>query len=217
MVGLTLALGGPLLFQGLVAPRVLQPRLEPLATVLVGQGFLWLLAGAVIAIAVRWERRPLTALGIRRLAWRSALVAALLGIALGAAVPVLTLAVGRLLPPSPGGTVATMADRAPAWVWLVIVLTASVTEEVLFRAYPLERLARLTGRMWPGALLSLAAFVAFHAGSWSVAHVVGVVLPLGAIMTALYAWRRNLPFVVITHLLVDLPLFLIPLGILPIS
>lgn len=217
VVGLVLALAGPFLFQRLVAPRVLEPRLGPLAYVLVGQAVLWLLAGAVLAVAVRWERQPPAALGLHRLAWRSALAAALLGVALGAAVPVLTLVVNRLLPSAPGATWATITDRAPAWVWLVLVLTASVTEEVFFRAYPLERLARLTGRMWPGALLALAAFVAYHISpeGWSLVHVVGVVLPKGAIFTALYAWRRNLPFVVIAHLLVDLPLFLIALGILP--
>ena len=219
VVGLVLALAGPFLFQRLVAPRVLEPRLGPLAHVLVGQTVLWLLAGTVIAVAVRWERQPLAALGLRRLAWRSALAAALLGVALGAAVPVLTLAVNRLLPSAPGATWATITDRAPAWVWLLLVLTASVTEEVFFRAYPFERLARLTGRLWPGALLALAAFVAYHISpqGWSLVHVVGVVLPKGAIFTALYAWRRNLPFVVIAHLLVDLPLFLIALGVLPVG
>ncbi len=51
VLGLALALAGPFLFQRLVAPRVLEPRLGPLAYVLVGQGVLWLLAGTVIAVA----------------------------------------------------------------------------------------------------------------------------------------------------------------------
>ena len=99
------------------------------------------------------------------------------------------------------------------FLWLlvlgVIVLTASVTEEVLFRAYPLERVARLTGNMWLAAILSVAAFVAFLLRGWNMAHVWGAVLPLGAILTALYAWRRNLPFVIIVHFFIDLPLVLI--------
>ena len=84
----------------------------------------------------------------------------------------------------------SVAGGAPAWLLLVMVLTASVTEELLFRSYPIERLARLTGKRWPGALLSLAAFVAFHLHGWNLGHVVGVVLPLGAVMTGLYLWRR---------------------------
>ena len=44
--------------------------------------------------------------------------------------------------------------------------------------------------------------------------MVGAVLPLGAILTGLYMWRRNLLFVVIVHLLIGLPLILIALGLL---
>ena len=73
----------------------------------------------------------------------------------------------------------SVASSAPAWLLLVIVLTASVTEELLFRAYPIEHLARLTGKRWPGALLSLAAFVAIHLQGWNLGHVIGVVLPVG--------------------------------------
>jgi membrane protease YdiL (CAAX protease family) len=80
-------------------------------------------------------------------------------------------------------------------------------------AAPPERLARLTGARWPGALLSLAAFVAFHLHGWHLGHVLGVVLPLGAVMTSLYLWRRDVVFVIITHFLLDLPLVLVALGV----
>ena len=108
-----------------------------------------------------------------------------------------------------------VAASGPAWLVLAVVLTASVTEELLFRAYPIERLTRLTGARWPGALLSLAAFVAFHLHGWHLGHVLGVVLPLGAVMTGLYLWQRNVAFVIITHFLLDLPIVLVALGVLP--
>lgn len=109
----------------------------------------------------------------------------------------------------------SVAGSAPAGLLLIVVLTASVTEELLFRAYPIEHLARLTGKRWPGALLSLAAFVALHLEGWNLGHVIGVVLPLGAVMTGLYLWRRNLVFMIITHFFLDLPIVLIALGVLP--
>ena len=65
------------------------------------------------------------------------------------------------------------------------------------------------------ALLSLAAFVALHLQGWNLGHVVGVVLPLGAVMTGIYLWRRNLMFMIITHSLLDLPIVLLTLGVLP--
>jgi membrane protease YdiL (CAAX protease family) len=214
-IGLAVALVGPFLVQFFVAPRVLQLPISPSSAVMLGQGLLWLLVCGVVAITLWWERKPLSSLGVRSISWPLALLAGALGVVLGLAVPVLTLAMNQLMPPVQGGTVASVTTGAPAALMLLIVLTAGVTEEVLFRAYPIERLARLTGSVWPGALLSLAAFVAIHLAGWNLSHVLGVVLPLGAIMTGLYVWRRNLLFVVIIHILIDLPLFLVALGVLP--
>jgi|SRR5215210_80689 len=214
-IGLAVALVGPFLVQFVVAPRVLDLPISLSTAVMLGQGLLWLLVCGVIAITVWWERKPLSSLGVRSISWPLALRAGGLGVVLGLAVPVLTLVMNQLMPPVQGGTVTSVTTGAPAALMLLIVLTAGVTEEVLFRAYPIERLARLTGSVWPGALLSLAAFVGIHMAGWNLGHVVGVVLPEGAIMTGLYLWRRNLLFVVITHVIIDLPLFLIALGVLP--
>ena len=213
--GLVVALAGPFLVQFLVAPLMLQSSLRSTTAVLLSQGMLWLLAGTVIAITRRWEHKPWFWLGLRPLSGRAALLACVFGVMLVFAVPALTVAVKRLVPPSDGGTMENLATSAPAWLLLVTVLTAGVTEELLFRAYPIERLTRLTGKRWPGALLSLAAFVAIHLQGWNLGHVLGVVLPLGAVMTGLYLWRRNLIFMIITHCVLDLPLVLIALGVLP--
>ena len=214
-IGLIVALAGPFLVQVVLAPLILQSALRPTTAVLLSQAMLWLLAGTVIAITRGWERKPWFWLGLRPISWRAALLACALGVVLVFAVPALTAAVHRLMPPSDGGTVQSVASSAPAWLLLVTVLTASVTEELLFRAYPIEHLAHLTGKRWPGALLGLAAFVAIHLQGWNLGHVVGVVLPLGAVMTGLYLWRRNLIFMIVTHFVLDLPIVLIALGVLP--
>ena len=214
-IGLMVALAGPFLVQFVLAPLMLQSPLRPTTAVLLSQALLWLLAGTVTAITRWWEHKPWFWLGIRPISWRAVLLAAVLGVLLAVAVAVLTVAVNRLMPPSDGGTVDSVASSAPAWLLLVMVLTASVTEELLFRAYPIERLARLTGKRWPGALLSLAAFVALHLQGWNLGHVIGVVLPLGAVMTGLDLGRRNLLFMIITHFVLDLPIVLIALGVLP--
>lgn len=213
-IGLVVALAGPFLVQFVLAPLLLR-LVHPTIAVLLSQGLLWVLSGAVIGITLFWQRQPLFWLGIRPMTWPWALVAGVLGVVLGVAVPVLTLAVKGLMPPSTGGTVASVTTSGPAWLLLVVVLTASVTEELLFRAYPIEHLTRLTGSRWPGAVLSLAAFGAFHLLGWNLGHVVGVVLPLGAVMTGLYLWRRNLVFVIMTHGVLNLPIVLVALGVLP--
>jgi membrane protease YdiL (CAAX protease family) len=214
-IGLIVALAGPFLVQFVLAPLILQSPLRSTTAVLLSQAMLWLVAATVIAITRGWEHKPWVWLGIRPISWRAALLAGVLGVLLSVAVPALTVAVNRLMPPSPGGTVESVASSGSAWLLLVGVLTASVTEELLFRAYVIERLARLTGSPWPGALLSLIAFVAFHLQGWNLGHVVGVVLPLGAVMTGLYLWRRNLLFMIMTHFVLDLPIVLIALGVLP--
>jgi uncharacterized protein len=214
-VGLSVALGGPFLVQFVLAPLMLESPVGLSSAVLLSQSMLWLLTGTVIVVTRWWERKPWSWIGVRRISWRAALLAATLGVALAIAVPILTVATSRLLPLSRGATVDSVAASGPAWLLLAVVLTASVTEEILFRAYPIERLARLTGARWPGALLSLAAFVAFHLQGWHVGHVLGVVLPLGAVMTGLYLWQRNVVFVVITHFLLDLPIVLVALAVLP--
>jgi membrane protease YdiL (CAAX protease family) len=214
-VGLVVAVAGPFLVQLVFAPLILQSHVRSTTGVLLSQGMLLLLAGALIAITIGWERKPWSRLGLRPLSWRAALLAVALGVALSIAVPALTVAVNRVLPPSPGGTVESVASSGSAWLLLVAVLTASVIEELLFRAYLIERLTPLTGSPWLPALLSLAAFVAFHLEGWNLGHVVGVVLPLGAVMTCLYLWRRNLLFMIIAHLVLDLPIVLIAFGVLP--
>jgi membrane protease YdiL (CAAX protease family) len=97
---------------------------------------------------------------------------------------------------------------------LLVVATSASTEEVLWRAMTIGQLQRLTGRVWLGAAVGLAAFVLQHVGGWSVAHVLGAVLPIGAVYTLAYVWWRNLPLVVLIHFVTDLPLVLIAAGVL---
>jgi CAAX protease family protein len=215
LVGVGLALLGPFIFQWFIGPYF-EAVAEPVPAVLLGLGFLWLLVLSVIVITLYWERQPLTSLGIRSLTLRLVLFGIGLGLLLSVALPLLEIFANQLFPASQGGAIQDTIINKPVWLWLTIILTASVTEEVLFRAYPLERLTSLTGNKWLAAILSLAAFVLFHTkGIWSTAHVLGAVLPMGAILTALYMWRRNLPFVILMHFLIDLPLVLIAAGILP--
>ena len=78
-------------------------------------------------------------------------------------------------------------------------------------------IAKRGANAWKGlyTVLSLAGFVALHLQGWKLGHVVGVVLPLGVVMTSLYLWRRNLVFMIITHFLLDLPIVLLAFGVLP--
>jgi len=134
-----------------------------------------------------------------------------LGILLSLLVPVFTLLVNAVFPPSDTGTITQVTSNFSWWILLLSVLTAGITEEILFRGYPLERLHEITGNKWISGVISLIFFVAIHATGWNIAHIIGVVIPLGIILTGLYFWQRNLLFVMIVHVFIDLPLVFIAL------
>ncbi len=78
---------------------------EPVTPVLLGQGFLCLLALGVNAITRYWERKPLTSLGVRSLTLRLVLLGIGLGILLRVALPLLEIFANQLFPESPGGAI----------------------------------------------------------------------------------------------------------------
>lgn len=170
----------------------------------------WLLAAIVVLLTIRVERRGWAGIGVKPFRPTGILFAVVLGVGLMLLVPLLSLAASWVLPTT-GGDIAAAAMR-PWPIVLVAVITAAVTEEVLFRAYPIERLAVLTRSPWPGAMLGLIAFVLLHAGTWNPAHVLGVVLPLGLLLTLIYIWRRNLLIVIIAHLITDIPLVVVAIA-----
>ena len=211
-LGTLLALVVPLLYAFLIGPLVVQPVTTPVTYALIGFVVYWSLACGLIAITRMGERQSLGSLGFKRLSWRMVLVAGGLGILLSVTVPLLTLLTARVLPVAESGGVVDTASRYPAWIVLLSILTAGITEEVVFRGYALERLVQRTDNLWVGAFVSLTAFVLAHGSGWNLGHILGVVLPLGLILTGLYIWQRNLIFVIIVHIVVDLPLFFIALG-----
>lgn len=86
----------------------------------------------------------------------------------------------------------------PIWLLVCAGITAGVVEELLYRGYAIERLSALTGNIWLGALLSLAAFVTVHVPWWGVGAALAV-LPAGALLTVLYVWRRDIAANMVAH------------------
>lgn len=69
--------------------------------------------------------------------------------------------------------------------------------------------------MWPGAVFGLLAFTALHfLNGLGIGYVLGEVLPLSAIVTGLYVWKRNLTLNIAVHFLGDF-LALVFLPLLP--
>ena len=209
--GLSLSLATPAIYVLFIGPVFLKPNVyEPLFT-LINFGVLWMLAFGVLFFTHKIEKLPLTAIGWKPLSWKWIFIAIGIGVLLSLLVPVFTLLVSAIFPPSDTGTITEVSSRFPWWILLLSVVTAGVTEEIFFRGYPLERLLESTGNKWISACVSLVFFVAIHATGWNIAHIVGVVIPLGIALTGLYFWKRNLLFVMVIHVIIDLPLVFIAL------
>lgn len=170
-----------------------------------------LVAMWAFAAAVFWLLRSSSDQGgIRpaRFGWADLGIAVGVGVAGALLVPVLTLGATALLGETGLGAVAT---SVPVLLLVASILTAAVTEEVLYRAAPIELLRRRGAPGWVLFVVPWAAFVVAHLGSWNLAHVVGVVVPLGALLAWLYLWRRNLLVNIIAHAIIDAPLIVIAL------
>lgn len=86
-----------------------------------------------------------------------------------------------------------------------IIITSAVVEEIFFRGYLVERCAGITGRVWIGTVVSFCIFliphITFFGYSWLFYHGIKTVL-----IYVLYLWKRNLPAVMLFHLLGNLPI-----------
>ncbi len=88
-----------------------------------------------------------------------------------------------------------------------IIITASITEEVIYRGYLLERIAKLTGKLWIGTLISFILFVIPHINTfgwiWLPTYGMGTIL-----IYVFYIWRRNLIATMLLHFLVNAPILI---------
>lgn len=207
IIGVLLALGLPTLFSFLYREgmgEAMNIRRHLLT--------MWGCCLTVLAWVLLWEQRPLASIG---LVWNNYL-AWLIGAALG--VTVLASSVLSVIQASKGGKAALPADSEagltrllamPGWFRWAVVITAGVTEEILFRGYPIERLTELTGQLWLAALIPLIVFTLAHLSGWSLGHLVGVLFG-GGLLTGLYLWQRDLIACMIAHTLIDALIIFLP-------
>lgn len=162
----------------------------------------WFLAGLAVAVVLLVERRPWSTLGTRRLTRTSWIWAS----ALGAAQLLQTL-----LPTVPSRTRSLVEQLGPLDLLLILV-TAAVTEEVLFRGFLQERLTLLLGRSWLAGVLAAVAFVLVHVpgyGWWGAVLAVG----LGAVsLSVLYAVTHNTGLCALFHLALNAPVLVMAMA-----
>lgn len=167
----------------------------------------WLVAGVVIALVLWGERRRLASIGLERPSGRDVgwgVIAFVVGVTAFVAVQPLIEALGL----TPAGRGVEMLTNFPLELLIAVAVTAGITEEILFRGYPIERLTEVTGNVWVGAAITFVVFTLAHVAFWGVggALQIGVI---GGVLTVLYVHRRNLVACIVMHTLNDLFAFVV--------
>jgi membrane protease YdiL (CAAX protease family) len=157
----------------------------------------WLLVGLLFVIVLYGERRPLRSIGLQIPTRRETVVglgAGLLAVVLGLFVTGVAVVTLQLEQPE---TLSALSQLSIP-VQLVIVGTAVVAEEVLWRGYPIERLTEVTGRLWIGAAVSGTVFLAVHFPAWGLVGAIPQAV-FTLVLVGVYVWSRNVVACMLTH------------------
>lgn len=201
------------LFLALAVPA-LPPFVEPIffGTALTGTRIVWGIVvhwvnlAALIAVVMLLERRRLASIGLRPLHWSAIPLGLLAGLAIIALSGFLANAAGA----SSDMHFAAFLQSLPFATRLLLVVTAGVFEETLFRGYALERLASLFDSKWLAGAITVAIFSLAHIPAVGLAHLLPVFI-VSVFVTLLYLWRRDLVVNVIAHATIDgVALLLVP-------
>ncbi len=205
LAGLLVALAGP--FLTYMAVRGVYGAGQSPGLVMLGVAIHWLNFAVLIAIVLLAERQPLASIGVRRPGWWTIP----LGLVAGVAITVLSAVLVHALKLSADAQFAATMQSLPLALRVLLVVTAGVFEETLYRGYAIERLASLTGSKWFAGAVTLGVFTLMHVPAVGWAHVLPVGI-VGLLVTLLYLWRRSLVLNVVAHATVDaIALLLVPM------
>lgn len=166
----------------------------------------WAWVAVMLLYVVRVERRPLSSIGFRALGVKDGIIGFLTGIVILAGLALVYYVVFPALHWTENTQVASLS-ALPYWLNVLIVVRAAVSEEILFRGYPMERLQELTGSRAVAGIVTCTVFTLDHISFWGWHHIFIAGLA-GVVLTVLYLWRRNVWVNMIAHFIVDASAFL---------
>jgi len=177
---------------------------------LLGQEILW---WAAIVVMFGWvllvEKRRLASVGLKKPRIWDIVLAVILGILLVAGIVLIYTVIFPVLHLRMNASAMTALLKTPFWYRLILVTRAAVSEELLFRGYPIERLLELTRNRLVAGIVPWAAFTVAHPSFWGWAQLI-VAGYGGLVLTVLYLWRRNLWANMLAHWIADGSGFLMP-------
>jgi membrane protease YdiL (CAAX protease family) len=204
LVGLFIALLLPLLTSPVVTRFLGTEPSSALFTA--GLVIHWIAFALLLVIVLLWENQPLQSIG-----WQTPRLTTLfVGIVAGIVITVVSSFVVRRLRFTSDTHVLTFLQSLPVAIRVLLVITAGVFEETMYRGYGIERLSPYVGGKWVAAAITLALFTLAHAWAVGAAHLPPILI-VGSLVTLLYLWRRNLLLNMVAHTTIDaIALLLVP-------
>jgi membrane protease YdiL (CAAX protease family) len=167
----------------------------------------WTFAAVIVAVIVRVEQRSLSSIGLTRPGWGDVGAAVLVFVLGAVSYPFTTPLLDSLGFNTTVGGIEQLAAYPLLFV-LALALTAAVTEEILYRGFPIERIAERTGSAALAAGITILFFVIFHIPYWGVGGALQISVN-AVLLTLLYVWRRNIMACIIAHAITDIYAFVI--------
>lgn len=195
-VGLGVALLLPLLTN--LAVTCVFGAMPSRSLVAAGLAIHWTMFALILVIVLRWEREPLASIGWRSPRWFTLP----LGIVAGVAIAIVSAFVSQRLGLKSDTHFVAFLQSLPLVVRVLLVLTAGVFEETLYRGYGIERLSKYFGGKWVAAGLTLVLFTFAHVWAVGAAHLAPILL-VSVLVTLLYLWRRDLLLNMVAHSTID--------------
>lgn len=206
-IGLAIALlGMPLvtgIFNYLEIPYVA-------SNVLMREAVLFALAAVLLVVVRKKERLGWNSVGLQQPRLGDTCLWTLITLVGAAAAIALSLGIAKLAGWRLGGTDPSPLETLPAWVLMLVIMRAGFVEELFARGYAIERLQALTGSRVIAIGLPLVLFAGFHyRQGWA---GITIALMAGAVLTAVYVYKRNLWITISAHFLGDfIPNIIVPL------
>lgn len=196
LIGLAVAFAWPLVYS---IPGVSTHKLTNVRDDIVQICVTWLVTSVLCVIAFAVQRWRPSEFGIRGLGWRDVL-ASLAGVILAFLA---SGAASRLVAMPSSVTELQKLVAVPLALRIAVVLTVSICEEFIYRGFAIEELAYLAGTRSLAGLLSWILFTVSHTGLYGLSAALIIPGLVGAVLTGLYLWRRNLPSCMLMHAIMD--------------
>ncbi len=201
VIGLGIALFGPLIIT--VNKRLAKNEFS----VLVSKLILWVLVALVGFIIFFGENESLISIGFKKLTYETFLIGFIGGIGSMVIMGLSHFIFKKIGPNKTENTYGELTKLSNNHR-VLIVLTAAVVEEILYRGYAIERLSLFTNHIWFAGIISTLFFTAAHVFRWSLRHLIPVFLT-GLFLAFLYILEKDIIACIIAHLIVDAVAFIL--------